>query len=131
MTVILSRQRLKTIHKSHSFIPIYHIWEREMIPIQIQLSQLRTVFEQASFMLSKRDFERLELLELSQISLQKRLNFIRLQVKGHYWPTHNKRKSSLELMAIRIELDLKALLMQLAMFKRDKFEKKKKYIGCL
>lgn len=131
MAVILNMQKLKRMHKPFPFFPAYQTWEREMILIQLQLTQLRATFERASFMLSKRDFERLDALELSQNSLQKKIKLLIQNLSAPRLRLHLARRKSLENISSEIEQGLTRLSSSLINLKNEKFANQNKVTACL
>ncbi|MEJ5995275.1 hypothetical protein WG904_12685 [Pedobacter sp. Du54] len=131
MKAILNRQKLKRMDKPPPVIHVYQTWEREVNLIQIQLAQLRAIFERGSFVLSKRDFERLGALERSQKELQKKINPLIQNLGTNQMSIHCAKHKVLKNIANEIEQGLILLYSSLANLKKEKFTHTNKTTTCL
>jgi len=93
----------------------------ELQQIQTKLLQIRTTFNNGSFLLAKRDFERLESLEMSLLKLQQKIDILRRQRSNHKEKTIYLRKKEL---TREISIGLTLLVQQLGNLTKEKFYKR-------
>jgi hypothetical protein len=106
-------------------------WNHRISQIQVQLAQLKAVFEKASVMLVKSDFDRLLSMEVSLLKVKQKIGQLIKLTKSPILGRPLLSRAKLKTLADAIDRELIAQQSRLDRFKKEKFSKHSTPNTCL